>query len=377
MKPSFFYPRFCAISAGAIVLMFWLMTVAMTARADDATPATASSAAATNTDEAATAWRALRKTVQPPMTPEAWQTNAPTQEEQSKFFLPFVLKGADAAKDFYTHFPNDTHAKDAHMLELQLLTVGVQRFGDTSQADRLAALQNARLNDPNASEDEKMQMRIIPIQKLFAGLPGTADETLKSARALLKDFPKRTEGYQVMIELLQNLGDDQQKQTAIAKEIVDSAAPDEIKEQARGVLKQMDALGKPLDIQFTAFDGRTVDLGKMQGKVVLIDFWATWCGPCMGEVPNVKAAYQKLHDKGFEIVGISFDEDKDALTKTLKEKEMTWPQYFDGSGWKNKYGEMYGIHGIPTMWLVDKKGNLRDMNARGALEEKVTKLLAE
>lgn len=97
----------------------------------------------------------------------------------------------------------------------------------------------------------------------------------------------------------------------------------------------------------------------------------------MGEVPNVKAAYQKLHDKGFEIVGISFDEDKDALTKTLKEKEMTWPQYFDGSGWKNKYGEMYGIHGIPTMWLVDKKGNLRDMNARGALEEKVTKLLAE
>jgi thiol-disulfide isomerase/thioredoxin len=158
---------------------------------------------------------------------------------------------------------------------------------------------------------------------------------------------------------------------------VDGPAPAEIKDQAKGVLKRMDSLGKPLDVQFTSFDGRPVDLGKMQGKVVLVDFWATWCGPCMGEVPNVKAAYQKLQPKGFEIVGISFDEDKDALTKTLKEKGMTWPQYFDGQGWKNKYGQQFGINSIPTMWLVDKKGNLRDMNARGDLEEKVAKLLAE
>ncbi|HZQ47090.1 MAG TPA: TlpA disulfide reductase family protein, partial [Verrucomicrobiae bacterium] len=102
-----------------------------------------------------------------------------------------------------------------------------------------------------------------------------------------------------------------------------------------------------------------------------------WCGPCVGEIPNVKAAYEKLHGKGFEIVGISFDQSKEALEKFVTEKEMAWPQYFDGKGWGNKYGQEFGINSIPTMWLVDKKGNLRDTNARGELEEKVAKLLAE
>jgi len=111
--------------------------------------------------------------------------------------------------------------------------------------------------------------------------------------------------------------------------------------------------------------------------VVLVDFWATWCGPCVEEIPNVKAVYDKLHPKGFEIVGISFDQEKDALTSFVSDKKMTWPQYFDGKGWENKFGQKFGIHAIPAMWLVDKKGNLRDIEGRGDLETKVAKLLDE
>ncbi len=75
-----------------------------------------------------------------------------------------------------------------------------------------------------------------------------------------------------------------------------------------------------------------LSLAGYKGKVVLVDFWATWCGPCVDELPNVIAAYKKYHDKGFEIVGISLDQDKAKLEEFLKEKGMTWPQFLDGKG---------------------------------------------
>lgn len=135
------------------------------------------------------------------------------------------------------------------------------------------------------------------------------------------------------------------------------------------------SVGQPVDMKFTAVDGSPVDLATLKGKVVLIDFWATWCSPCVAEVPNIKAAYEKLHDKGFEIVGISFDEEAAKLQAFTKAQNMPWPEYCDGKGWKNDFSVKYGIRSIPTMWLVDKEGKLSDVEAREHLESKVEKLL--
>jgi thiol-disulfide isomerase/thioredoxin len=135
--------------------------------------------------------------------------------------------------------------------------------------------------------------------------------------------------------------------------------------------------GKPLSLKFDAADGSPVDLAKLHGKVVLIDFWATWCGPCMKEVPNVVAAYAKYHDKGFEIIGISLDKSKDAMLRMTSQKGMIWPQYFDGKGWENEISSGFHVRSIPTMWLVNKNGVLAIPNARADLEGQIAKLLAE
>jgi thiol-disulfide isomerase/thioredoxin len=134
---------------------------------------------------------------------------------------------------------------------------------------------------------------------------------------------------------------------------------------------------QPVDLSFTAADGSEVDVAKMRGKVVLIDFWATWRPACMEEAPDVVTTYNMLHDKGFEVVGVSLDEDRNALDSVTQARGMVWPQYFDGKGWSNDIAVRYGIHSIPTMWLLDKNGKLADANARDDLADKVAKLLAQ
>ncbi|HEY5296622.1 MAG TPA: TlpA disulfide reductase family protein [Verrucomicrobiae bacterium] len=139
--------------------------------------------------------------------------------------------------------------------------------------------------------------------------------------------------------------------------------------------------GKPVTMKFTAVDGRAVDLSQMRGKVVLIDFWETECEPCVEELPRMKAAFEKYQQKGFEVVGISSDTDKNRLERFLKDKGIIWPQYFEGQE-RNKFVLEFGINSFPHMLLVDKKGCLRFDNvfafgAKTNFEGKIEELLSE
>lgn len=143
---------------------------------------------------------------------------------------------------------------------------------------------------------------------------------------------------------------------------------------AKVLIKLME---KPVELKFTASDGREVDLEKMRGKVVLLDFWATWCPLCIAALPDVREVYKKQQPHGFEVVGISLDSEKAEMDAFVKGNDMPWPHYFDGKGWENKISSKYGITQLPAMWLIDKKGMLATIHGEENLAEKVAQLLKE
>lgn len=120
------------------------------------------------------------------------------------------------------------------------------------------------------------------------------------------------------------------------------------------------------DFSVNGLDGKPLSLANCKGKVVLISFWATWCPPCQAEVPNIVATYNKYHSQGFDIIGVSLDEDRQKLLSFIKNNNMTWPQYFDGQSWQNKLAMKYGVEAIPATYLLDTNGVIIAAELRGA-----------
>lgn len=167
------------------------------------------------------------------------------------------------------------------------------------------------------------------------------------------------------------------KQLALYQELSHESTPEPARTKAKKALLDLERLGKPLELGFTAVDGRKVNLAELEDKVVLIDFWATTCLPCVRNLPSLKVLYTKYKPEGLEVIGISLDSDKDVLTSFIQKNELLWPQYFDAAGFENPIAKTYGIGAIPVIWLVDRHGLLRHIDASRELEEKVESLLKE
>lgn len=123
-------------------------------------------------------------------------------------------------------------------------------------------------------------------------------------------------------------------------------------------------------------DGKTVNLSDYKGKIVLVDFWASWCKPCRAENPNVVKMYNKFKGKNFDILGVSLDQDKNAWMAAIEKDQLTWKHISDLQGWDSPVAGLYGVQGIPATFLIDATGKVIDVNLRGAaLESKLEELL--
>ena len=132
------------------------------------------------------------------------------------------------------------------------------------------------------------------------------------------------------------------------------------------------------DIVLPSPEGDTLKLSELKGKVVLVDFWASWCGPCRRENPRVRALYEKYKDQGFEIYGVSLDKDKNRWVQAIEKDQLSWLHVSDLKYWQSTAARQYGVHSIPHTVLLDTDGKIAAKKLRGAaLEKKVAELLGE
>lgn len=161
---------------------------------------------------------------------------------------------------------------------------------------------------------------------------------------------------------------------------------DEVKQSYPGqqVAKKIEDLnavnvgGIAPNIELPTPEGKTFSMKSLRGKVVLLDFWASWCGPCLAELPNVKTIYEKYHPKGLEILGVSLDDNKDKWTNMIAKKGMPWHHVSSLKGWKCPVAKRYNVTGIPRMYIIDAEGRIIAQDLRGeALGEKMKEIFGE
>ncbi len=154
-----------------------------------------------------------------------------------------------------------------------------------------------------------------------------------------------------------------------AEKLTNPQMQKQVLSRSEGGLQRLALIGQVPEVKGVQLDGKPFDLASLKGKVVLIDFWATWCGPCRAELPNVIKNYEKYSKSGFEVVGISIDDDRAALDEFIKEQPLPWVTLFNPDeatrGFEDPTARKFHVNGIPATYLVDPSGKLVHINVRG------------
>lgn len=265
--------------------------------------------------------------------------------------------------EYKLHKQKASAAVEAAARKILALEKDPKSAGAQQAAEKLL---EARLDNIDQATPEQQREILQDYEKTLAGRPLTeGDAQTATAAATTLEY----QGDRAVAA---------QAYTDFARIFAASGEPGLEKRTRRfeGAARRLSLVGKPLEIQLNRLNGQPFDWAKYRGKIVLVDFWATWCRPCLAELPNVKRAYEKYHNQGFEVVGISIDDDLDALNQFLAKEEIPWTTLNEprDSGGETPVSDYYGIMGVPTVFLVGRDGNVISLDARG---EKLSAQLAK
>ena len=307
----------------------------------------------------------------------------------TKFRKDLARALVEAAGKVLAGKPNDQQAGEAVRLKIIGLDM-LQQLGDAEAAKKIeslpAELEKAglskfvraargfilqqRLSDAVGAGPGKFEKLIEEVKKYLAAAPPTGQEIRLAMTAAR--MAERTGDAKVAVGAYKSFGrlfaaSDNKQIASIGATMLGSA-------------RRLGLVGNKMHMEGTLLDGKPLDWKSYRGKVVLVQYWATWCGPCRREIKNVEKWYDLYHDRGFEVIGINCDDDRKPVDSFLEKDPLPWKNLFstdpDAKGMDNPMAKYYGVMGIPTLILVGKDGNVVSLHVRGPqLGAELAKLL--
>lgn len=295
-------------------------------------------------------------------------------EEFEQFLRQYSIRAgelADAFKAFHRANPSTKEGRDAWHEWMNHLDLAAH--GNPERKAELERTEKELLADPSLSKAFREKIRWNQVDRI---------QSLSERERFVREVAGEFSGTSFLSHFLLEIANfsDAAHARALVDEVLKMPRSEHERAYWEGEALEMRAklerIGQPVELKFTALDGATVDLKDYLGKVVLLDFWATWCAPCVAGLPKVREIWKKQQASGFEVIGISYDSDRKALETFIGKNSIPWPQFFSDAGYNAPLVKRFGKPGPPVYWLVGRDGRLAEISAWNDLEAKVKRLLA-
>jgi len=314
-----------------------------------------------------------------------------TEEEQLAFSVKALETLVTAADKLLAAKPSAEQEEDAYAYKLEGLQALIAMGQDDARKPLEKVMVEARNHDRQEIVIDGWKTFISDRTSRWTALDAETKQALRDEilKTIDADGPQPLDVSIVQATAMQLERTDEQDLIKLLEQAIPKLQSDDQDVQAglaevnfEGMLRRLTLLGKPMELSGELLSGKKLDWDSYRGKVVLVDFWASWCGPCRAEVPNILAMYEAYHDKGFEVLGVSLDAEAKDANAAVREMKLPWDSIFpkdeDQREFNHPLVRHYGINGIPTAILVDKEGRVVSLNARGeVLGEELKKLLGE
>lgn len=304
-----------------------------------------------------------------------------SQDEAAKAAREHLDRQENALRDFARVYPDDARHYSA---EIRLATILAAKGRLTHQAPALAEarkLLSDLENDPTIPRTVKADAGFARVSQLMEDVPAQVDDVardalLQAVRRYDTDYPSDRRTPNLLTEVATLFDAQPAEKKTLLEEAAVRTTDETERRRIRDDLRRIALLGHPLDLSLQPFQGGAPSsLATHRGRVVVILFWASWSMPSLHELARLEQEAGQFAGQPVDFLTVSLDEDRAALEATVKVANLHWPVYGDGRGWQGEMVRSVGLNALPTVWVLDRKGNLLTLNARGATAEVIRQAL--